>query len=149
MKPDIEEKYEDVTTYKIGEVASRANVNKETVRYYEKRGLISKPDRRRSGYRIFTKEHVDQIKFIKRSQKLGFTLTEINELLDLRINKNERCEKVRQKASEKLSDINQKIEDLTTMSQILKQLIEDCKTENTQDQCVILNTLEKDSDEVH
>lgn len=149
MKPDIEEKYEDVTTYKIGEVASRANVNKETVRYYEKRGLITKPDRRRSGYRIFTKEHVDQIKFIKRSQKLGFTLTEINELLDLRINKNERCEKVRQKASEKLSDINQKIEDLTTMSQILKQLIEDCKTENTQDQCVILNTLEKDSDEVH
>lgn len=70
MRPDIEEKYENVTTYKIGEVASRAKVNKETVRYYEKRGLITKPDRRRSEYRIFTKRHIDQIKFIKRSQKL-------------------------------------------------------------------------------
>jgi len=149
MRPDIEEKYEDVTTYKIGEVASRAKVNKETVRYYEKRGLITKPDRRRSGYRIFTKEHIDQIKFIKRSQQLGFTLNEIDELLDLRLNKNETCEKVRQKASEKLKDINQKIDDLTSMSQVLKQLIEDCKTDKTQDKCVILNTLEEDSDEIY
>ncbi len=149
MRPDIEEKYENVTTYKIGEVASRANVNKETVRYYEKRGLITKPDRRQSGYRIFTERHIDQIKFIKRSQKLGFTLTEIDELLDLRLNKNETCGKVRQKASEKLSDINQKIEDLTSMSQVLKELIEDCKTDKAQEECVILNALEKDSDEIY
>ncbi|MGK7370448.1 MAG: MerR family DNA-binding transcriptional regulator, partial [Candidatus Halalkalibacterium sp. M3_1C_030] len=61
MRENMKEKYEGITTYKIGEVARRASVNKETVRYYEKRELIPKPDRRRSGYRIFTQRHIDQI----------------------------------------------------------------------------------------
>ncbi|MEX2603214.1 MAG: MerR family transcriptional regulator, partial [Gracilimonas sp.] len=76
------EKYKQTISFKIGEVAKRANVNKETVRYYEKRKLIPKPDRRRSGYRIFTQRHIDQIRFIKRAQELGFTLSEIKELLE-------------------------------------------------------------------
>ena len=85
MIKNMEKKYNGITTYKIGEVARRADVNKETVRYYEKRKLIPEPDRRRSGYRIFTQRHIDQIKFIKRGQQLGFTLTEIKELLELRL----------------------------------------------------------------
>ncbi len=72
MIENMDEKYDGITTYKIGDVAKRADVNKETVRYYEKRELIPKPDRRRSGYRIFTRRHIDQIKFIKRAQQLGF-----------------------------------------------------------------------------
>src|SRR5699024_12735976 len=77
MREDMDKKYEGVVTFKIGQVASRARVKKETVRYYDTRGLIPIPDRRRSGYRIFTQRHVDQIKFIKRAQELGFTLSEI------------------------------------------------------------------------
>lgn len=76
-------------------------------------------------------------------------MTEIDELIDLRLNKNETCEKVRQKASKKLKDINQKIDDLISMSQALKELIEDCKTDKAQEECVILNALEKDSDEIY
>lgn len=72
MIKNMDEKYNGITTYKIGEVARLADVNKETVRYYEKRNLIPEPDRRRSGYRIFTQRHIDQIKFIKRAQQLGF-----------------------------------------------------------------------------
>ena len=99
-----EEKSKDRGTYKIGEVTRRVNVNKETVRYYEKRGLIPKPDRRRSGYRIFTQRHIDQIKFIKRSQKLGFTLKEIKELLDLRMDEDTTCSEIRSEAQRKYQD---------------------------------------------
>ncbi|MAL18779.1 MAG: heavy metal-responsive transcriptional regulator [Balneola sp.] len=101
MKPDNKEKYNGVSTFKIGEVARRADVNKETVRYYEKRNLIPKPDRRRSGYRIFTQRHIDQIKFIKREQELGFTLREIKELLELRIDVDTTCSEVKSEAEEK------------------------------------------------
>ncbi|MGK7369236.1 MAG: MerR family transcriptional regulator, partial [Candidatus Halalkalibacterium sp. M3_1C_030] len=112
MKKDIKDKYDGITTYKIGEVASRAGVNKETVRYYEKRELIPEPDRRRSGYRIFTKRHIEQIKFIKRAQELGFTLSEIKELLSLRLDGNTSCEQVRKKAESKREEVKEKIKDL-------------------------------------
>ncbi len=95
MIEDMNEKYKSVNTYKIGEVARRANVNKETVRYYEKRELIPKPDRCRSGYRIFTQRHIDQIRFIKRAQELGFTLSEIKELLELRMDENTTCAEIK------------------------------------------------------
>jgi MerR family mercuric resistance operon transcriptional regulator len=112
FRENIEEKYENVTTFKIGEVASRANVNKETVRYYEKRELIPKPDRRRSGYRIFTQRHIDQIKFIKRAQELGFTLSEIKELLELRVDENTTCSEIKEEAQQQYRDVMEKIEDL-------------------------------------
>jgi MerR family mercuric resistance operon transcriptional regulator len=146
MKPDIEEKYDGVTTYKIGEVASRADVNKETVRYYEKRGLIPKPDRRRSGYRIFTHRHIDQIRFIKRAQELGFTLSEIKELLELRLDGDSSCEQVREKAELKLGEVKQKIKDLKNIKEVLGELIEACKADGTTEECVILNALEGERD---
>ena len=146
MKPDIEEKYEGITTFKIGEVASRADVNKETVRYYEKRGLIPKPDRRRSGYRIFTHRHIDQIRFIKRAQELGFTLSEIKELLELRLDGDSSCEQVREKAELKLGEVKQKIKDLKNIKEVLGELIEACKADGTTEECVILNALEGERD---
>lgn len=129
-------------TFKIGEAARRAGVNKETIRYYERRELIPEPDRRRSGYRIFTQRHVDQIKFIKRAQDLGFTLSEIKELLALRLDGNISCEQVRAKAQEKFKDVNRKIRDLNRMQDVLAELIEECKADGTTDDCVILNALE-------
>lgn len=133
-------------TYKIGEVASRANVNKETVRYYEKRGLIPKPDRRRSGYRIFTKRHIKQIKFIKRAQELGFTLNEIKELLELRMDENSYCSEIKQEAQEKYQDVLEKIEDLQRIKTTLVDLIDSCDGEGPKGDCPILEALEGENE---
>lgn len=145
MRTDIEEKYNDTTTFKVGEVATRANVNKETVRYYEKRNLIPEPDRRRSGYRIFTQRHIDQIKFIKRAQELGFTLSEIKELLDLRMGEHTSCSEVRSEAQEKYQDVVEKIEDLQRIKKTLIDLIDSCSGDGPKGDCPILSALEGDS----
>ncbi|WP_445664335.1 MerR family transcriptional regulator [Fodinibius sp. AD559] len=142
MFEDMDEKYEGITTYKIGEVASRANVNKETVRYYEERELIPKPDRRRSGYRIFTQRHVNQIKFIKRAQQLGFTLSEIKELLELRLDKETSCSEIKEEARQKYQDITQKIKDLRQIQDTLVDLIDSCSEGGPIADCPILNALE-------
>ncbi len=142
MRENMEEKYEGITTFKIGEVASRANVNKETVRYYEKRELIPKPDRRYSGYRIFTLRHIDQIKFIKRAQELGFTLSEIKELLELRMDEDTTCSEIKEEAQEKYRDVTQKIEDLQRIKETLVELIDSCSGGGPQCACPILEALE-------
>lgn len=129
-------------TYKIGEVARMANVNKETIRYYERRDLITKPNHLRSGYRIFTARQIDEIKFIKRAQQLGFTLNEIKEMMTLRIDENISCEKIRTKAEKKYQDIIRKIEDLEKIKAVLVNLIDSCKTYNPIEDCVILKALE-------
>jgi len=142
MREDIEEKYEGIVTFKIGQVATRARVNKETVRYYEKRGLIPAPDRRRSGYRIFTQRHIDQIKFIKRAQQLGFTLSEIKELLELRMGEDTTCSEVKSEAQEKYRDVISKIEDLQRIRDTLLDLIDSCSGEGPKGDCPILGALE-------
>lgn len=142
LGPDMEEKYTGITTFKIGEAARRANVNKETVRYYEKRQLIPKPDRRYSGYRIFTQRHIDQIKFIKRAQELGFTLSEIKELLGLRRDKHSTCSEIKQEAQQKYRDVVEKIEDLQRIKTTLADLIDSCDSEGPKGECPILKALE-------
>jgi MerR family mercuric resistance operon transcriptional regulator len=146
MRENMKEKYEGITTYKIGEVARRASVNKETVRYYEKRELIPKPDRRRSGYRIFTQRHIDQIKFIKRSQELGFTLSEIRELLELRMDEDTTCSEIKSEAQEKYQDVVEKIEDLQRIKNTLVDLIDSCAGEGPKGDCPILGALEGETD---
>ena len=146
MREDMDKKYEGIVTFKIGEVARRADVNKETVRYYEKRELIPEPDRRRSGYRIFTQRHIDQIKFIKRSQELGFTLSEIKELLELRMDEDTTCSEIKSEAQEKYQDVVEKIEDLQRIKETLVDLIDSCAGEGPKGDCPILNALEGDSE---
>jgi len=146
LKEDMKEKYKDITTYKIGEVARRAHVNKETVRYYEKRGLIPKPDRRRSGYRIFTKRHIEQIRFIKRAQELGFTLSEIKELLELRMDENTTCSEIKSEAQRKYRDVVDKIEDLQRIKTTLLDLIDSCTGSGPKGDCPILDALEGESE---
>jgi len=142
LGPDMDEKYKGVTTYKIGEVAKRADVNKETVRYYEKRELIPEPDRRRSGYRIFTQRHIDQIKFIKRAQELGFTLSEIKELLELRMDEDTTCCEIKSEAQEKYQNVVEKIKDLQRIKETLVDLIDSCAGEGPKGDCPILGALE-------
>ena len=142
----MEKKYEGITTFKIGEVATRAKVNKETVRYYEKRELIPEPDRRYSGYRIFTQRHIDQIKFIKRAQELGFTLSEIKELLELRMDEDTTCSEIRTEAQDKFQDVVEKIKDLKRIKETLVELIDSCSGSGPKGDCPILGALEGENE---
>lgn len=142
MIKSMDEKYNGITTYKIDEVAWRADVNKETVQYYEKRNLIPEPDRRRSGYRIFTQRHIDQIKFIKRAQQLGFTLTEIKELFELRVNEETSCSEIKEEAQQKYKDVTEKIDDLLRIKETWTDLINSSSEDEPIGDCHILEALE-------
>src|SRR5699024_7634070 len=141
MRKDMDKKYKGIVTFKIGQVASHAHVNKETVRYYEKRKLIPEPDRRRSGYRIFTRRHIDQIKFIKWAQELGFTLSKIKELLELRLDEDTTCSEIRKEARGKYGDVAEKMEDLQRIKATLIELIDSCAGEGPKGDCPILGAL--------
>lgn len=110
----------------IGQVAYEASVNIETIRYYERLGLIPEPPRTESGYRIFSPEVVHRIRFIKHSQDLGFTLAEIRKLLTLTDSENYSCWEVQQFASQKLEEIEIKILNLQNIKNILQDLLSKC-----------------------
>src|SRR2546422_2080942 len=103
-------------TFKIGEVAAKAGVNIQTLRYYERRGILQEPVRRPSGYREYQPETVQVVRFIKRAQELGFTLAEIEELLRLRHDRTATCAEVRRAATVKIEDIDRKLKSLRAMS---------------------------------
>lgn len=109
----------------IGQVAEAANVNLETVKYYEKRELLPKPARSESGYRLYTKSAIDDIRFIKRAQHIGFTLNEIKQLLALiRQDSYFPAEEMRAYAVAKIDEINAKITRLESFKTLLEQVIE-------------------------
>lgn len=110
----------------IGQVAKEANVNIETIRYYERRGLISEPPRTESGYRKFPQEVVKDITFIKRTQDLGFTLEEIKNLLAASYDETFRSEEMHHFATSKMKEIETKIHDLHQMKTLLEDLAEKC-----------------------
>ena len=89
----------------IGHLAKQAGVNLETVRYYERRGLLPRPPRSASGYRLFPAEAARRLRFIRRAQELGFSLREISELLTLRVDPDTTCGEVKQRADDKIADI--------------------------------------------
>ncbi len=126
----------------IGKVASQAGVGVETVRFYERQGLIAEPPRRASGYRQYPPETPARIRFVRRAKLLGFTLKEIKELLSLRASPNSRCTDVRLRAEAKFEDIQQKIRDLKKMNKALKQLIAACDGRSSATECPILEALE-------
>lgn len=110
----------------IGQVAREANVNIETIRYYERRGLIFEPHRTESSYRKFPLEVVEDIKFIKRKQDLGFTLEEIKSLLSASNDEKFRSDEMRDFATSKIKEIETKIHDLHQMKTLLEDLAEKC-----------------------
>ncbi|MDZ7364219.1 MAG: MerR family transcriptional regulator [candidate division KSB1 bacterium] len=115
-----------MTTLSVGQLAKEANVNIETVRYYERRGLLPEPQRRESGHREYSPEDVFRIKFIKRAQELGFTLKEISKLLALRVDAKTTCAKVKKQAEAKISDIEEKIFLLKKMKTALGKQASSC-----------------------
>ena len=130
---------------KIGQVARKAQVNIETIRFYERRGLISPVGRTGSGYRLFSEDTIKRIQFIKRAKKLGFTLNEISELLSLRVEPNAKCGDIKEKADVKIKDIENKLETLTRMKKALVKLSVACNYNEPASSCPILEALEGES----
>ncbi len=124
------------------EVAKRSGVNLQTIRYYEKRGLLPKPPRSRSGYRTFNDDAVRRVRFIKRAQELGFFLEEIKDLLTLRIAPGSTCADVRQRAHVKIAEIDGKIQNLRRMKKALKRLAASCSGKGPVGECPILESLD-------
>jgi MerR family copper efflux transcriptional regulator len=126
----------------VGKLAKTAGVNIETVRYYEQRGLLPKPSRKESGYRLYSQEDVRRLRFILRAKELGFSLREIQELLELRVDAKTNCDGVREQAEGKISDIEQKIADLERMREVLVKLATACRNRGATDACPVLEALE-------
>ena len=127
---------------KIGEVARQSGVGIETIRYYERQGLLAEPERRPSGYRQYEESEVARLKFILRTKELGFTLAEIKELLGLWFDVNTRCEHVRQCAVQKIEHIEDKIRVLQAMKRSLKKVIRECENHESLAKCPLWEGLE-------
>jgi Cu(I)-responsive transcriptional regulator len=126
---------------RIGAAAEQAGVNVQTLRYYERRGLLPRQPRRTSGYREFPDEAVRVVRFVKRAQDLGFTLDEIEELLKLRNDKRRDRGRIRTIAGKRVREIERKIAALQAMKQALSHLIHCCEEGATLD-CPIIEALD-------
>ena len=128
---------------KIGQVAKLAGISVETVRFYERQGLLENPPRKESGYRQYPPEAVLRISFIKKAKEVGFSLKEIKELLSLRLDSTTICADVRSLAEAKICDIEQKIQALQKMKQALADLTAACNGDAPVSKCPILKSLEE------
>lgn len=129
-------------TFTTGQLAKAAEVGVETIRFYEREGLLAKPPRRRSGHRQYSKEAVARVRFVRRAKELGFTLNEIRELLELRVDPGRSCPAVRAIAKTKISDIEARIQDLVRIKTALEQLARACRGRGPRSQCPLLDALE-------
>lgn len=130
--------------FTIGQLAKSAGVHIQTVRYYEKRALLSPCGRRPSGYRVYDNAAVTRLRFIRNAQALGFTLREIAELLALRVSSRAQCGDVQRKAQGKLVGVEAKVRDLRALARALRSLIGACDAGRPTSRCPILQTLEKE-----
>jgi MerR family transcriptional regulator, mercuric resistance operon regulatory protein len=128
----------------ITETAREAGVNTQTLRYYERRGLLPKPPRRGSGYRDYSDEAVRLVRFIKRAQDLGFSLDEVEELVRLRGVRRAERHRVRAIAARKISDIDHKIAQLQSMRGALRQLVDACHRGGAAE-CPIIEALNEEA----
>lgn len=125
-----------------GEVARQAGVSKESMRYYERMGLLPEPQRSEARYRLYTEAAVSRLRFIKKAQHLGFSLDEIKDLLVLNEAKNEDAGQVKRLAESKLEAIDLKIKELEAMRTSLNNLVLTCGGEHTaRETCPILQEL--------
>ncbi len=128
----------------IGRLAREVGVNLETVRYYERRGLLQKPPRSASGYRLFPSDVARRLRFIRRTQELGFSLKEIRELLLLRVSRRTTSKDIRARTESKIADIEGKIRSLEYMKRTLRKLTNACEGCLPLAECPILESLDKE-----
>ena len=128
----------------IGHLAKEAGVNLETVRYYERRGLLPKPPRSASGYRLFPSDAARRLRFIRRAQELGFSLKEIRELLSLRVSRTTTSRDIRARAETRTADIDAKIKSLESIKRTLRKLTNLCEGCVPVAECPILESLDRE-----
>lgn len=126
------------------EVAAETGVNVQTLRYYERRGLLPEPERSDSGYRLYDLEAVRTIRFVKRVQQLGFSLEEVETLLGLAAGGPESCQAARALAVEKLEQLEQKLASLMSMRESLRQFVATCHRSPSRRVCPLLDTTKSD-----
>ena len=129
----------------VGKLADHGGVNVQTIRYYERRGLLPKPVRSPSGYRTYSAEALRRLRFIRRAQVLGFSLAEIEELLSLRVQPGMTCGDIRRRAREKIRAVNEKIAELQRIRDALSTLASACHGTGPTSECPILESLELES----
>ena len=127
----------------IGKVASRAGVGVETVRFYERQGLLAEPDRRASGYRQYGEDVVARLRFIRRAKELGFTLKEIADLLALKHNPAATRSDVRRKVQSKIADVEARVRDLQRIKEVLLTLADACHGPGPAEDCPILRAIDQ------
>ena len=125
----------------IGAVARQAGVGIDTIRYYEREGLLPTPQRRASGYRDYSRDSVARLRFIRRAKELGFTLADIRELLALSTERERGVGSVKQRAATRLAEVEQRIRELQRMKRGLRQLIDACPGHGALEHCPILRAL--------
>lgn len=129
-------------TLSIGQVAREAGVGVETVRFYEREGLLEEPPRRASGYRQYSEQAIRRIRFIKRAQLLGFSLKEIQELLALRVDGPISCQEVRQRTEAKIAEVERKLVELQRLRLALREISALCVEEGPTSACPMLEALD-------
>lgn len=123
----------------IGQAAKQLDIHIETIRFYERKGLIEQPPKPESGYRHYSTDSINRIRFIKRAQQLGFTLKEIINLLSLN---DQPCSQARELAEQKLASVKQKIQDLQQLEVGLKEMIKQCTNNASEEHCPIIDSLQ-------
>ena len=126
----------------IGKVAETAGVGVETVRFYERKGLIAQPKRPEHGFRVYSDDAVRRLRFIRQAQALGFSLREIEDLLALRTDPGSDCAEIRERAVTKLDDVEGKIRQLRRIRGALKQVIAACPGRGALNGCSIIEAME-------
>src|SRR5262245_35597056 len=128
--------------FRIGELAAKIGVRPESIRYYERIGLLPKAQRSAGGYRVFTREHMERVELIKKMQALGFTLEQIRLMLELKFTHGHSCQNVRDRLREKLEAIDRQITDLRAFRNEVRTALEVCedslKVHSSEDFCPIL-----------
>lgn len=125
---------------RTSEVAAQAHVNSQTLRYYERRGLLPEPERSPSGYRSYTADAVRVVRFVKQAQQLGFTLDDVEELLHLAGGGPASCEEAKRMARARIADLERRIDQLASMRDALNRLVDTC--DQPQRDCPILHDIE-------
>jgi MerR family mercuric resistance operon transcriptional regulator len=127
--------------YTIGTLARQAGLNVETIRYYQRRGLVPEPPKPPGGIRRYAPEHARRLRFIKQAQQLGFSLEEVEELLSLEDGLH--CREVEELAGRKLAAVRQRIAQLTTIETVLAALVEKCRGNRGKLKCPLISSLDR------
>jgi Hg(II)-responsive transcriptional regulator len=131
-----------MATFSIGELAREGGVHLETIRYYEREGLMLPPHRKKSGHRAYEGGAVRRLRFIKRAQALGFTLREVRELLAIKLEPRQPCTDVVRQIEAKMGEVRGKIAHLKAIERTLKQMKASCEGRCMVSECPILESLD-------